>query len=163
MSDSPSVRDQAIIDLIRLYRDLEGTSSSGTGGREGDDRMLYMDGGQWDTSGCDTLDTLLVRMRGERPSQWWHLTERYLRCESRSKRVKVDKRGRLEKLGPYCEALGHGVRPPDLLRGGEVLVVVESWQPAVRPQKVRLAVRWLVVEFPWDRFRWNDLRTSIAA
>jgi hypothetical protein len=159
-----SDRDLAIIDLLRVYRDLEGASSGGVGpgGYENGDRMLYMDGGEWDRSGCDALDEVLTQLRSERPTQWWHVTERYLRCEVRPQRIKTA-RGRLPKPGAHREFLGHGVRPPDLLRGGEVLVVVEMWCPEVRLEMVRRGVWFLVAGFPWDKFRWKDLRQGVAA
>jgi hypothetical protein len=158
-----SIRDQAIVDLLRVYRDLEGGSSArgGSGGGR-DSHLLYSDGGPWDKTGCDALDTLLLRLREERPIQWWHLTERYLRCDVRAQRVRSYK-GRIVKLGPYREALGHGVRPPDLLKGGEVLVVVETWRPEVRLEKVRRGVSWLAVNFPWNDFRWQELRREMVA
>lgn len=150
-------RENTIVTLLRRYRDLEGVSKSGTGGAGKGDRVLYdPDGSEWETSGCDALDDLLTRLRGERPVQWWHVTERYLRCDIRSRRVKAPK-GRVGKLGPYCEALGHGVRPPDMLKGGEVLVVVEEWVPQVRLEKVRHGVTYLSKRFPWQRYRWRDL------
>jgi hypothetical protein len=162
LSQHVSVRDQAIIDLLRLYRDLEGVSTSGNRGGGRDSRALYSEDSEWDRSGCDALDSLLGDLRVERPVQWWHVTERYLRCEVRPQRIKTA-RGRLPSPGAHREFLGHGVRPPDLLSGGEVLVVVETWQPTVRLEKVRRGIRFLVVGFPWNDFRWRDLRQEMTA
>jgi len=168
LTHTSTAREQAIVDLLRTMRDLEGASVSGTSSGSRDcDRLLYADGGEWDKSGCDKLDELLRVLRAERPVQWWHLTERYLRCDVRPRRVRVYRgasgRERLPKLGPYCEPLGHGVRPPDLLAGGEVLIVVETWPAEVRPEKVRRAVRFLAERFPWNDYRWRDLRQEAAA
>jgi hypothetical protein len=155
-----TAREQAIVDLLRRYRDLVGVSSSGDAlmGRVSPvgSRALYSEGGDWDKSGCDALDDLLRRLKRERPGQWWHLTERYLRCDVRSRRIKTEG-GKLPKPGPHREFLGHGVRPPDLLAGGEVLVVVEEWRKEVRLDKVRHAIAYLAERFPWDRYRWEDL------
>lgn len=162
-----SVRDQAIIDLLRLYRDLEGVSSSGIGGDTGSpDRLLYMGGGQWDKSGCDDLDEALKTLRVERPSQWWHVTERYLRCEVRPRRVKAQRTNsgklRMPSLGPHTEALGAGTRPTDAWTTTEILVVVEVWRPEVRLEKTRRGIAFLTARFPWDKHRWRDLQHAVA-
>jgi hypothetical protein len=163
-----SIRDQAIVDLLRKYRDLVGVSKSGVAetGRVSDSesRALYTPGGEWDKSGCDALDALLTRLREERPSQWWHVTERYLRCEVRVVRVK-SRKGQIQKLGPYREVLrkGAGTRPPDLLNSGDVLVVVEVWSPKVRLERARRGVTSLAVNFPWNDFQVTENYTILAA
>ena len=156
----------AIVDLLRHMRDLEGISASGQGGGDRRDaRALYSDDSEWDRSGCDALDTLLAQLRVVRPVQWWHLTERYLRCDVRPVKVKTSK-GRVPPLGPQREALGTGIRPADRadeLGGGQMLVVVEHWSAKVRLEKVRRALEWTAARYPWNDYRWKDLRQEKVA
>jgi hypothetical protein len=172
LHETASPREQTIIDLLRVYRDLEGIgrTGDGAGGSISDqarDKPLYMEGGDWEASGCDALDDLLRQMRSERPVQQWHLLERYVRCEVRPRRVKLERapggKLRLPKPGAQTDYLGGGVRLTEATSAGEQIVVVETWKPQVDLGKVRKGVTFIASNFPWDKFRWSDLTQAAAA
>lgn len=166
MTETP--RDQQIIDLLRTMRDLQGTSTSGTGQRDGGDRILHNPGGQWEKTGCDTLDGLLERLRTERPSQWWHVTERYLRCDARARNITARKThsGRLiipeHPFGIHSEAIGEGIRLVDSITANAMRVHVETWSPQVRNEKASRGIRYLSQRFPFNNFKHHD-REVVAA
>ena len=85
------------------------------------------------------LERLLKVMRSERRSQWWHVTERYLRSSVRVIEVPV-KNGRV-KLPPHTTHLAGGIQ-----RGDKTArLTVKTWNPAVRAEKVRRGVAWLAI------------------
>lgn len=111
------------------------------------------------------LDRLLDVMQGERRSQWWHLNERYLRCEHTLKTVRFV-RGttvgivtghaatlKVHPLGTHQElVIGKSVNWEAALQEQrhkrsqtplDRKVLVAAWNPSVRMQKVKLGVDWL--------------------
>lgn len=76
------------------------------------------------------LERLIGVMRETRRSQWWHLTERYLRCSHATKDVPVKRKGKNGKTAIVLERR-----------------VVTSWSAKVRDEKVRRAVSWLASEW----------------
>lgn len=118
------------------------------------------DGGGWPhmastwNASYRTLDALLDRMKpeslgggGERPSQWWHVTERYLRCEHRVIEVRAVRRrnGQVDfKLPPHTE-LEAGAPS---IKDSTARVRVAQWSSAVRAEKVRRGIEWLAESWP---------------
>src|SRR5690242_2734553 len=91
------------------------------------------------------LEALLPILKAERPSQWWHLTQRYIACEDKVIEVGTIKtlKGREPKLPPYTKARG----APALKAGFPTArIAVRQWKPEVRLEKVRRAVEWLAGE-----------------
>jgi hypothetical protein len=99
-------------------------------------------------------------MREERPSQFWHVSERYIR--SRRRRVElvyraghylqVDEHSRYVKIEPHHEVVvgfvtagEHGKHVKGTL--GPFGCIVESWSPRVRQSKVEKGVDWLADAF----------------
>jgi hypothetical protein len=72
------------------------------------------------------LERALAAMRSERPSQFFHVTERYLRCSQIPKNIRTGTRVEQGKAVPVYERR-----------------LVTSWSPAVRLEKVRRGVEWL--------------------
>jgi hypothetical protein len=72
------------------------------------------------------LERVLGVMRTERPSQFFHVTERYLRCSQIPKNVRTGTRVEHGKAVPVYERR-----------------LVTSWSPVVRLEKVRRGVEWL--------------------
>lgn len=163
MNETP--RDKQIQDLLRTYRDLQGTSTSGTGQRDGSDRILHNPGGQWEKTGCDKLDDLLNNLRRDRPVQWWHVTERYLRCDQRARNITARKThtGRLviPNLGPHHQALGEGIRLTESNTANELRIVIETWSTQVLDHEAANGIRYLSTRFPFNNYKWRD--TEIVA
>lgn len=72
------------------------------------------------------LERLLVRMRDERRSQWWHVTERYVRCTYVTRDVEVKRKGKNGKTARVVERQ-----------------LCVDFHPGVRAEKVRRGVEWL--------------------
>ncbi len=111
---------------------------------------------EWNVSFRE-LERCLRKMRDERRSQWWHVTERYLRCEDRVIDVHVHN-GR-PRLPPHTEVAAGAVQTKE--RTARLRVRV--WSPAVREEKVRRGLGWLADEFrgePYLPVEMTDLRVA---
>lgn len=123
-------REEIIVALLERYGELVDPMQSGNGGEAG--WGLRMPATY--TPSVRELERLLRRMRGERPSQWWHVSERYIRAQSALKDVPVKRRTK------------HG-KPVTVVERQ----VVTTWHPGVRLEKVRKGVEWLADS--WDARR----------
>ena len=96
------------------------------------------------------LERVLGLMRTERKSQWWHLTERYIRAQEALVECRVvKKRGQaVIKLPPHCE-LAAGA---PIVGERVVKARVRRWVPEVDNQKVRRGLEWVADTFRGEPF-----------
>lgn len=116
-------REEVIVQLLERFSELVDPMQMRAA--EGDGTGLLLMPATY-TPSVRELERLLIRMRSERRSQWWHVTERYIRCQ-RVQRVITEKRR---------TKAGKTVMVP-------VDRIVTSWHPGVRQEKVRRGVAWL--------------------
>lgn len=69
------------MELLRTYHDVQ-LPELGMGSDSSDDRVLLMSK-LWHEGSYKELHRALYVMRAERPSEYWHVAERYLRCTRR--------------------------------------------------------------------------------
>lgn len=122
-----SRRELVIVELLERYGELVDPMVSRDGGGDGVAVPLMP---RTYTRDVRELERLLVRMRSERPSQWWHVSERYLRSSRVTRDVRVRRRGKNGKSAWVIERQ-----------------VVDVFSPSVRLEKVRRGVRWLADEW----------------
>lgn len=143
-----------IAEMLSRYEDAQSTLMGRSEATYGDGVLLMPK--QWNRSFRE-LERCLHKMRDERPSQWWHVTERYLRCDDRIMEVAVRK-GR-PKLPPHVEVVAGA--PMSGQKTARLRVHV--WSPAVRAEKVRRGLEWLADEFrgePYLPVEMTDLRVA---
>lgn len=117
-----SRREEIIVALLERYSELVDPMQAGGGGEGG--WGLSMPATYTDS--VRELERLLRVMREVRPSQHWHLSERYIRATSVLRDVKVKRKTKHGKTVTVVERR-----------------VVPVWNPAVRLHKVELGVAWL--------------------
>lgn len=148
-------REQVIVELLERYTELADPMQSGNGGEGG--WGLSMPGTY--TASVRELERLLGQMREERRSQWWHVTERYIRAE-RSKKTLTLKGGRWYGLEPHEAVVGvpggwtlalATERSKKTRKGDDLQVTIARWNSAVRAHKVTLGVAWIADQ--WDARR----------
>lgn len=123
-------REEIVTQLLERYVELVDPMQSGNG--SGDTGLRLMPATY--TASVRELERLMQRMRQERRSQWWHVSERYIRAEHVLRDVKVKRRTKHGKTVTVVERQ-----------------VVTSYHPGVRLEKVRRGVAWLADE--WDARR----------
>lgn len=114
------------MELLERYHDLVDPMQSRAGKGEGSGPGMP----RTYTASVRELERLLVRMREERRSQWWHVTERYIRCQHVTKDVQVKRKGKNGKTATVIERQ-----------------CVTVYPPAVRLEKVRRGVKWIADEW----------------
>lgn len=136
-------RVAVITEMLRRYAEASETMNKGD---RGDGTAVTGMPRTWNRS-YRNLERLLKQMREERKKQWWHLTERYLRCQERKVEVRVQKtiKGPVLRLPPHSE-LGAGA--PEI-KGSTATVKLIVWTPAVRKHVVDLGLLWLAREEHW--------------
>jgi hypothetical protein len=137
---------QIIEEMLRRYGEAQETMNKGG---VGDGDAVTLMSLTWNESYRE-LERVLKAMRPVRPSQWWHLTERFLRCQDRVAEVRVvrSKRGPELKLPPHSE-LGAGA--PEIA-GATARVRLVVWDPSVRMEKVRRGLEYVSSEFRGEPF-----------
>lgn len=125
-----SRREEVIVALLERYSELVDPMQSGNGGEAGWGLSMP----RTYTASVRELERLLKVMQVERRSQWWHVSERYLRAQSALKDVQVRRKTKHGKTVTVTERQ-----------------VVVTWSPAVRLEKVRRGVEWLASS--WDERR----------
>jgi len=120
-------REEVIVQLLERFQEL--VEPAGGNGIPGSGDYLPLMPATY-TPSVRELERLLIRMRDERRSQWWHVTERYLRCQHVNRDVPVKRKG----------------------KNGKTVTVVErqlvvTFHPGVRAEKVRRGISWLAEEW----------------
>lgn len=139
-----SKREQVIIQLLERWDELvePGAKLGIAGDGDSPPRMprTY-------TPTVRELERLLHRMRDERRSQWWHVTERYMRCRQSLKDVPVKRKGKNGKTALVMERQ-----------------LVTAYSASVRLEKVRRGIQWLADEWalPHEPFVPDELLVSAA-
>jgi hypothetical protein len=163
-------RRETLVAMLERYREAQEAFGESSG--PGDGSHVPMMSPLWNRSFRE-LERCLHRMRDERPSQYHHLGERYLRCQRRQKTL-LFKAGeymkpdgnRWVKLGPNEDvAVGfvtEGTRGKTSQTLGPADCVVVSWAGHVRRQKVERAVDWLVDVFDGDPFLPDAFLEAVA-
>lgn len=128
--------------LLETYREAECVMGKGGGG-DGSGLPPMMSE-LWHSGSYRKLESLLRTMRDTRPSQYWHVSARYLDAEDKVIEVKVTSRGREKRpiLPPYTVTRG----VPAFMPGNTARVAVRVYSKAVRLEKVRRGVDWLTSE-----------------
>lgn len=116
-------REQVIITLLERYAELVDPMQVRDGTGDGTDVNLMP---RTYTPTVRELERLLIRMRTERRSQWWHVTERYLRCQHKTMDVHVKRKAKNGKTVKVLERQ-----------------VVTTWHPGVKNERVRRGIEWL--------------------
>jgi hypothetical protein len=139
-------RIEILEELLRRYGEAQETMNKGG---VGDGDAVTLMPLTWNESYRE-LERVLKVMRTERRSQWFHVTERYLRCTERVAEVRVvrTKRGPELKLPPHSE-LGAGA--PEIA-GATARVRLVVWKPEVRMEKVRRGLEYVSAEFRGEPF-----------
>lgn len=142
-------RETTIADILNRWDEL--VERAGRSGVRGDDDTVSLMPRSYNAS-VREVERLMRRMKVERPSQWWHVSERYLRSQRSSKTV-LWWQGRWQLPAHHEVVAQPGGWTLELARGKkrrapqEFRVAVVSWSPAVRAQKVRLGLAWLAGEW----------------
>lgn len=123
-------REEIVVALLERYSELVDPMQSGNGGEGGWGLSMP----RTYTASVRELERLLRLMQVERRSQWWHVSERYLRAQSALKDVPVKRKTKHGKTVTVVERQ-----------------VVVTYSPAVRLEKVRRGVEWLAAS--WDERR----------
>lgn len=121
-----SPRETVLVELLERFNELCDPMQSGNG--EGDTGLRLMPATY--SASVRELERLLTRMREVRRSQWWHVTERYIRATSVLRDVQVKRKGKNGKTVTLTER--H---------------VVAVYDRGVRLEKVRRGVEWLASEW----------------
>lgn len=134
-------RRERVIELLRTLADAREPLQSGNGKSSAESHSfsypkVYLEGSYRE------LEATLRRLRAERPGQYWHVCERYLRCERKVIEAKV-KKGK-PTLPQHCELAG-GLAS---IGASTARVSVFRWDERVRMEKVRAGVEFLVEHFP---------------
>lgn len=120
-------REEVLVQLLERYAELAEPGGGNNVPGSGDHVPLMP---HTYTPSVRELERLLIRMRTERRSQWWHTTERYLRCHHTTKDMPVKRKAKNGKTVAIIERQ-----------------VVITWHPGVRAEKVRRGVTWLAQEW----------------
>ncbi len=140
--------------MLLHYEDAQSVMGGPDGFAGSGERVMLMSKA-WNASYRE-LERCLHAMRDERRSQWWHVTERYLRCEERMAKVPV-KKGR-PKLPPHSEIAAGA---PEI-GSTTARLRLRVWSPSVREEKVRRGLQWLADEFRGEPYLPVEM-TSLAA
>ena len=154
-------RELIVVELLRTLPEVQAPlQSGGEGGIEKTGRLLLM-GNDYHQGSYRELERLLAVMKEDRPSQRWHVLERYTRCDRRRMKVRF--------VGGKAILPAHHALIGDTLRGKGTRAVtveeriVEAWDPSVRLERVRRGVAWLAVSFRGSPQLPKDLMDRVAA
>lgn len=145
--DSLPPRQRIIAQMLRRYNEAQDPASHSGMLGSGDSVALMPP--TWNRSYRE-LERVLAAMRVERKSQWWHLTERYIRAQEALVECRVvRKRGQaVIKLPPHCE-LAAGA---PIVGERVVKARVRRWVPEVDNGKVRKGLEWVADCFRGEPF-----------
>lgn len=127
-------RQDVIVQLLERHAELSDPVRAGNG--DGQNGMLLMP--KTYTASVKELERLLVQLRDEHHSLWWHVNERYLRAVQTS-----------VYRCPRCGGLTHAAAHRHRDRRGKlatypgVRTLRLSWSPRVSAVKVDRGVAWL--------------------
>jgi hypothetical protein len=145
-----------IVELLRRFN--EAREAFGEAGGPGDGSHVPQMARVWNSSFRE-LEKRLIQMRSERPSQFWHVSERYIRATRRQVDLKyqaglylLETDGRWARLPAHCEVVVGFVTAGErgkTVKGvlGPGPCVVASWDSRVRQSKVDRGVDWLAEAF----------------
>lgn len=142
-----SNRTTVIVSILEQFDELANPLWSTSGGGSGGPAKMPA---TYNAS-VREVERLVRVMPSVRPSQAWHLTERYFRCQRSTQTVRF-LRGRFVGLQPHCEVVGRPggwelvlaeQRQKRTQTPTEMRAIVVTWNPAVRMQKVEAGVQWL--------------------
>jgi hypothetical protein len=133
-------------EMLRRYSEAQETMNKGGMGDGSSVTLMPL---TWNESYRE-LERVLKLMREERPSQWWHLTERFLRCQDQVAEVRVfrTRKGPEFRLPAHCE-LGAGAPQ---IAGHTARVRLVVWSSSVRMEKVRRGLEYVSQQFRGDPF-----------
>lgn len=115
-------REEQIVALLERYTELVDPMQAGAGGEGGWGLSMP----HTYTDSVRELERLLRVMREVRPSQHWHVSERYIRATSVVRDVPAKRKTKHGKTVTVVERR-----------------VIVQWNPAVRAHKVELGIAWL--------------------
>lgn len=140
--------------MLARYEDAQETLN-GPSDIKGDGNSIAAMPSTWNDSYRE-LERCLLKLRTERPTQYWHLCERYVRCAT--KQIEVPMQNGKPKLPPHTELAA-------IRETGRryTTVMVKQWTPAVRAEKVRKAIDYIASEFKGEPYLPAELRVRVAA
>lgn len=150
-------RERAIVALLELLPDFA-DPAFGQGTGDGDGGRTPRMPAPYRTPSVQELERLLGVMRAERPSQWWHVRERYLLCRKVRRRdvprFKGQWRVRSNEAVVFPAGWDVSVLDEQSRRRSRPVTVAHAivvvWDPAVRQEKVRRGVTWLAEHWGLD-------------
>ena len=123
-------REEILVQLLERYNEC--TEPQGRTGVLGDgDAVPHMPPTY--TASIRELERLLILMRTERRSQWWHVTQRYIHAIHVQRNMPTKRKGKNGKTVTVIEP-----------------AIVCIWDPAVRAEKVRRGITWLADNWALD-------------
>lgn len=146
-------REEIIIEMLSRYQEAQ--EPDGKGGQPGSGERVPLMPATWNRSYRE-LERCLRELRAERTCQYWHLSERYLRCRIITVDCKVVK-GKI-RLPEHSELVAGAAQAGEKT----ARVRLRQWDPGVRAEKVRRAVAWLAVSFQGDPYMPVEM-TELAA
>lgn len=139
-------RKELLVELLRSYHDACSAGDIGEGSGSLGDRLLLMSE-EWHEGSYSELHRALCVMRAERPAEYWHVAERYLRCTRR------------QTMGcPECrQYTREGIRHVHYVNGrGQKVertrIIEERWNPRVSEYALSRGLDYLSTEFRGEPF-----------
>jgi hypothetical protein len=130
-----SRREKIIVELLERYDDLVTTLNGPRGTRGERDSDCLMPTTY--NSSVRELERLMVQMREQERTLWWHVNERYIRCRTV---VRYELRPKLDKHNRVKRTKGKVVRE-------KVPALVTVYDARVEPPLVVEGVRWLAANW----------------
>ena len=149
-------RKELLVELLRTYHDVQ-LPELGMGSDSSDDRVLLMSH-LWHQGSYKELHRSLYVMRAERPAEYWHVAERYLRCTRR------------QTVGcPECgQWTPENIRHRHYINGRHQKVergpiIEERWHRKVDAVSLERGLDYLSTEFRGEPFLPDEIYRLVAA
>lgn len=142
-------KTETITEMLKRFHEARETLDGKDGSPKSGERVPLMPV-TWNDS-YRQLERLLIKLRVERTSQHWHVSERYLRCTIRviEAPTRKTKSGNVEILLPAHTELVAG---SPVIGGTTARCRVRQWSPRVREEKVRRGVSWLAENYQGEPY-----------
>lgn len=151
-------RKELLVELLSRFTEANGPDEMGEGSGYTGDRLLLMSRLWHSTPSFKELERCMKVMRVERPAEWWHIHERYLRCVRR------------QTMGcPECiKWTPENVRHRHYVNGKtrwveRAPIIEERWNPRVDMVALDRGLDYLSAEFRGEVFLPDEIYKLVAA